>query len=377
MSRTRKNERGLTLVEVLVALALGVVVLGSAFTLFKKAMDMSVTMGQRAEMQQNARAGINAMVRDLSLAATDLPSGSIQLPQSLAPLQPRFGCAMGGICYLTNGNNIFQGGTMYYVNPHPKDGAVVGTITPDSLVIVYADPDPTIALGQVVFSPANDLTGSAITVSVPPANIASQVNGITKGDLIWLNNVNGNAIGVVTDFDGVDDIKLAAAPDPLNINQPPTEATPGAVIAGNVNGNITSNLMNQATPPPNPPVIPGANGVGAQITAQRIFLVVYFIQQDATGRRMLMRQVNAHPATAVAENVENLQVTYDTIDTTVTPPVPVVNQANPAGSPNLIRKVNIALTVRTTQKVGAFGDYQRLTLATSVSPRNMSTTAIF
>jgi hypothetical protein len=57
--------------------------------------------------------------------------------------------------------------------------------------------------------------------------------------------------------------------------------------------------------------------------------------------------------------------------------VPVINQNNPAASPNLIRKINIALTTRTAQKVGGYADYQRLTLATSVSPRNLSTTAVF
>jgi len=362
--KQKENSRGFTLVELLVAIAIGLIALGAASLLFKKGIDITLTVTQRAEMQQNARAGVNAMVRDVTLAATDLPAGGVELPQSGAPLQPRFGCTGGGTCYLTNGNNQFQNGRLYYVNPHTQDGAVVGAITPDSLVVAYSD--PAMILGAVTLSPAGDLTASKIQVTTPPANIASQQNGITVGDLIWLSNSNGNGIGVVTAFDGIDTISFASG-DPLNINQPPTAA--GPLIVGNVNGNITSDLMNQ--PPTNPPVIPGP------IQAQRIFLVTYFVFQDATGRRMLMRQVNAHPATPIAENVENLQVTYDTIDNTVTPPVPVINQSNPAASPNLIRNVNIALTVRTTQKIGPFGDYQRLTLATAVSPRNMSTTAIF
>lgn len=359
-----KDSRGFTLVELLVAIAIGLLALGAATMLFKKGIDITQTVTQRADLQQNARAGVNAMVRDITLAATDLPTGGIELPQSAAPLQPRFGCTGGGLCYLTNGNNVFQGGRLFYVNPHTQDGAVIGNITPDSLVVAYSD--PAMVLGTVTLSPAGDLTASKIQVTAPPANIASQQNGISVGDLIWLSNTNSSAIGVVTAFDGIDTISFASG-DPLNINQPPTNS--GGGITGNVSGNITSNLANQ--PITNPPVIP------AGIQAQRIFLVTYFVSQDATGRRLLMRQVNAHPATPVAENVENLQVTYDTIDNTVSPPVPVVNQNNPAASPNSIRNVNIALTVRTTQKIGAFGDYQRLTLATAVSPRNLSTTAVF
>jgi prepilin-type N-terminal cleavage/methylation domain-containing protein len=375
MKKPSNNSRGFTLVELMLAMALGLVVLAATVTLFKKAMDITVSLTQRAEMQQNGRAAVNAMVRDMTLAATDLPPGGILLPQTAAPLpQPRFGCA--AICYLTNGNNIFAGGQLYYVNPHTADGAVVGNITPDTLVVAYAD--PAMVLGPVTFAPVGNLTGLTIAVTNPPANIAGQSNSITQGDLIWLSNTNGSAIGVVTQFDGINTITFAGG-DPLNINQPPTQTGVGvaAVVAGIVNGDITSNLMNAGS---NPPVIPGALGglpPAPQITAQRIFLVTYFIQQDATGRRLLMRQVNAHPATALAENVENLQVTYDTINNAVTPPVPDINQRNPVASPNLIRKINIALTVRTTQKIGGYADYQRLTLATSVSPRNMSTTAIF
>jgi hypothetical protein len=231
----------------------------------------------------------------------------------------------------------------------------------------------------VVTFPANDLTGSQIIVSAPPANIASQANGISPGDLIWLKNTNGNgAIGVVTAFDGTNTISFAGG-DALNINQPPTQT--GTTITGNVAGNITSNL---ATPPVTAtPTIPGSvapcNPTTQNcITAQRIFLVTYYVfQYPTTGRRVLRRQVSAHAATNVAENVENLQVTYDTIDDTVNPPVPAINQSTPVSSPNLIRKVNLALTVRTTQAVGANGEFQRLTLATAVSPRNLSTTAVF
>ena len=363
------NQRGFSLMELMVAMALGLLVLGAAASMLKNAMNITVNLSERAEMQQNARAAVNAMARDLSLAATDLPAGGIQLPQSVV-LQPRFGCTTG-VCYLTNGANFFAGNRLYYIDPHTQDGAVVGTITPDSLVVAYAD--SSMVLGKVTLSPAGDLTGSQITVTVPPANIASQKNGITPGDLIWLSNTNGSAVGVVTAFDGVDTISFAAG-DPLNINQPPAQA--GGLIGANVNGNITSNLGN--SPLANPPVIPGATAGSGKIQAQRIFLVTYFVAVDpATGRRLLERQVSAHPAIAIAENVENLQVTYDTIDETATPPVPVINQNSPVASPNLIRKINIALTTRTALKVGGYADYQRLTLATSVSPRNMSTTAIF
>lgn len=364
MKQPRKKNRGFSLAELMVAMSLGLLMMAATTTLFRKAMDMSLALSQRAEMQQNARAAINAMVRDLSLAATDLPAGGILLPQASAPNKPRFGCG-AGTCYLTNGNNVFVGNQLYYVNPHTQDGAQIGTITPDSLVVAYADPK--MQLGAFTF-PAGDLTGSKIIISTPPANIASQANGITPGDLIMVGNANGTAVGVVTAFDGVNTISFASG-DILNINQPPTQTGATISMTSNVAGNITSNLANQ--PVTSTPVFP------AGILAQRVFLVTYYVFQYPNGRRVLRRQVSGRAATDVAENVENLQVSYDTINDSVSPPVPVINQNSPTSSPNLIRKVNLALTVRTTQQVGGYGDYQRLTLATSVSPRNLSTTAVF
>jgi len=334
--------------------------------LFRNAMDISVTLGERADMQQNARAGINSMVRDVSLASTDLPAGGILLPQSAAPLQPRYGCTgtTTALCYLSNGLNIFKGGRLYYVNPHTLDGAPLSpapndpSMNPDTLVVAYADPN--MKLGLVDESPAGDKTGSAIVPRVPPANIGS----LQTGDLIWIHNNTGDAVGVITDFNAVTNVmKFDANRDPLLINQPGD-----GTLAGTITGDIISNLAIAGTNPPQVTTTP---------TAQRIFLVTYFIQVDPTGKRMLMRQLNAHAATAVAENVENLQVSYDTVDTTQSPPVPVVNQRNPASDPALIRKVNIALTVRTARPVGPNHEQQRLTLTTSVTPRNMSLTAIF
>jgi prepilin-type N-terminal cleavage/methylation domain-containing protein len=370
MQRTQKTYRGVTLVELLVSMAIGLLVLGAAGMLFKNATDISVTLGERADMQQNARAGINAMIRDVSLASTDLPAGGILLPQSPAPLQPRYGCTGTGTaaCYLTNGANIFKGGRLYYVNPHTLDGAPLSpapidpNLNPDTLVVAYADPN--MQLGLVDESPTGDKTGSAIVPRVPPANISSPANGLQAGDLIWIHNKTGDSVGDITAFDPATNIiRFDSAGDPLLINQPGN-----GTLAGTITGDIISNLAIAGTDPPTVTTTP---------TAQRIFLVTYFIQVDATGKRLLMRQLNAHPATPIAQNVENLQVSYDTVDTSVSPPVPVVNQRNPASDPVLIRKVNIALTVRTSRPVGPNGEQQRLTLTTSVTPRNMSLTAIF
>ena len=83
-----------------------------------------------------------------------------------------------------------------------------------------------------------------------------------------------------------------------------------------------------------------------------------------------MRQVNAHPPMAVAEYVENLQITYDIYDENLAVATAELDDAG--GVPNQIRKANITLTVRSPGENLLEHDFQRITLTTSVSPRNLT-----
>ena len=73
-------ERGFTLIEAMVSMAIGLIVLAAATSLFKTALNSTMLVTQRAETQQNMRAAVEIMVKDLSMAGAGLPSGGIQLP---------------------------------------------------------------------------------------------------------------------------------------------------------------------------------------------------------------------------------------------------------------------------------------------------------
>ena len=72
--------RGFSLVELLVALTLSLLIMGSVMELFRQGVNASSVSRQRAEMQQNARVALNLMSQDLSMAGTGFPQGGIQLP---------------------------------------------------------------------------------------------------------------------------------------------------------------------------------------------------------------------------------------------------------------------------------------------------------
>ena len=76
----QNRKRGFTLLELMVSMALGLIVMAAMASLFKSGMNSTMLITQRAETQQNMRAAIDLMVKDISLAGAGLPSGGIQLP---------------------------------------------------------------------------------------------------------------------------------------------------------------------------------------------------------------------------------------------------------------------------------------------------------
>ena len=76
----RNPGHGFSLVELLVSIAVGVLVFAALSSLFKSALDSTMLVIQRAETQQNMRAAIDLMVKDISMAGAGIPSGGIQLP---------------------------------------------------------------------------------------------------------------------------------------------------------------------------------------------------------------------------------------------------------------------------------------------------------
>jgi hypothetical protein len=84
-----------------------------------------------------------------------------------------------------------------------------------------------------------------------------------------------------------------------------------------------------------------------------------------------MRQVNGQNAIPVADNIINLQITYDVINSTLG--TISANQRDPIGaglSPSLIQKVN--LWVMGESLINTGNKSQSMYLASSVSARNMS-----
>jgi Tfp pilus assembly protein PilW len=347
----RNSEHGFSLMELTVATALGLLVMTAMASLFKSGMNSVMLVTQRAENQQDMRAAVDLMVKDLSLAGAGLPSGGIQLPLGGGITDAKFGCDQSGACHVVN--NLYPGNYMYGIIPGYLNGVEAGASIPaapapavnDSVTVIYCDYN----FPLFEYSVALNATGTVATftpsVAYPSPPPITNAGGIQKGDLIMLTTSTGTAVGEATTVSSVGTTGTIdfADLDPLNMNQS-TAAT----------NNIKS--------------IVG----GGAATAYLLFAVTYYINVPAAGSTpRLMRQVNGLTPQPVADDIINLQVAYDTYNSTSS--ALDANQANPIGvgeSPNNIQKINLVIMGQSILNNG--NKSQNMYLATDVSARNMA-----
>lgn len=341
MKRTLSKEgSGFSLVELMVAVTLTLLILSGVISLFRQGIHASGMTTQRTEMQQNARVALNLMAQDLSIAGTGFPLGGIQLPTGTGSQDPRYGCDINGQCNVTQNA---QDDWLYGITPGDGLGPTINGAATDVVTLVYRDPN--LPLDRNVLVSIAD-AGDSIQVNAADVSLISDVaHGIKNGDVLVLCNAHGCAAGAVTSVSSAT-INFADN-DPLKFNQ-----------TGAASGKVAS-IANSGSPVTYPPT-----------SAYRVLINRYYI--DSTTNR-LMREVNALPAVPVAENVENLQITYDTFDDAT-----LVAQSNLSSLPstygvlNQIRKINVTVSVRAPMQDTFKAKYERFSLKTSVSARNLA-----
>jgi prepilin-type N-terminal cleavage/methylation domain-containing protein len=382
-----QRRRGFSLLELMVAMSLGLLLLGAATQLFKAGMTTSSLVSNRSEMQQNVRVALDLVSKDISMAGAGLPPGGIQLPTGANSTLSKIGCNQPGFCYLANTN--YATGTvgvapptvltnyLFGVIPGPKNGmerfgptsvatsvpainSSVTGIVPDSITVTYVDFAPQFNLFHGMFV---DNTGTALALTPPipfPSTLLPATDagtGIKAGDLLLVTTNSGTAIGevsTVAPFLTTGATVTFANLDPLNINQ-----------SGAASNNMKSIVVAGSFPLPwiAPP------GGSPTVTVQRLLVISYFLEVPPSGAPRLMRQVNGNLAQPVADNILNLQLSYDLCDTgnlggtcaTTADPIAA------AQSPSQIHKVNVQIMGQSL-----VNSSQSMLLSSAVSTRNLS-----
>lgn len=366
--RKQNPKLGFTLLELMISMAVGLIVMAAMASLFKTGLNSTVLVTQRVETQQNMRAAIDLMVKDISMAGAGLPSGGIQLPIGGGATVAKFGCDQGGTCYVP-AYTYPSGNYMYGIIPGYLNGVQNSAVIPaapalpnDSITVIYADYAFPLWEYNVTFPTAPNGTSICLTPNntyTPAPPLPNASGGIQLGDLILINGTNGvTAVGEAT---GVTGTTIAFANnDALNFN-----------FSGNTHTNnvySASGAVGYTCPPP--VTAPQTT----QGTAYRLFAVTYYITVPVVGSGQtprLMRQVNGQTPVPVADDIINLQFAYDVYNSTTN--ALDANQANPIGvgdSPNLVQKINISVMGQSIINNG--NKSQNMNLATSVSARNMA-----
>jgi len=251
------------------------------------------------------------------------------------------------------------------------------------ITVVYSDTTLALSCYTVNFTaPGNVVTFTAPALPLPsscvlPAGVAypqavnDSVVGLTDGDILLFSTSLGYAIAEVTNVLGPNGAPAPgnvytvtfADTDPLNLNQ-------------NGKPNDLTQISGFSS-------VPAAGVLGGN--ANRLLVITYYLQTvpdpsgDTAGITILYRQVSGHTAAPVADNVVNLQFTYDTYDAGGD----LLSQLGDPTSgstvaPNVIRKINVAHLTIHSQLAGARSTlmatrgFQAYDVQTSMSARNLS-----
>ena len=78
-----KKQKGFTLVEFMVAMAVTMVVIAAVVGAFRDASRTNQNVTLKSDMSDNLRAGLNLLEEDLIQAGTGIPTGGIAIPSNL------------------------------------------------------------------------------------------------------------------------------------------------------------------------------------------------------------------------------------------------------------------------------------------------------
>ena len=335
-SNTERNEKGFSLIEVMVAMGVMLVVSGAVFSLMQHSIKISAATYELTEAQESLRTAQEYINRDLMNAGDGLKSlNNITVPQNFVtnyltrnPILASPGVA--NLSILTTDNDVPAGTTVLGTNP-----AVTIRSTPlltDRQTIMEIDSN----FGAPVTPAAINSAGTAVTIL--PADVAR----FATGEVYFISSSAGSTFGQITNITGVGTATpalLFATGDSLGLN--------GRISVISANGTLPASIV-------------------------RMKIIHYFV--DANGlltRRVFGVRNAAYTDSTIAEHVVSVQFVYslDMRDSNgnVVQPVTALTTSQQELA---VRQVEVTVTVETTHALH-HGQRERLSMNTSTSVRNM------
>jgi prepilin-type N-terminal cleavage/methylation domain-containing protein len=372
------RERGFSLVELLMSVAISTVILGTTIAAMLNAVRANDTAVLVTGMNNNLRTAMDLVTRDLLQVGQGLPTGRIVSipngPGATAVRRPG----------PPDTNLTWALGTpdLSAVTPGPGLGPVINNVPTDMITTLAVDSAfERVPLLRIQTTTAR-IQGCPCPTSNPAGPGANLTNGdaddINVGDLIMFAKGAVTTLVQVTAVNGQD--LTFAAGDSLNLNQNlPFNAA--LLPGGTATGTMAEVIGTEPTNLPN-----GTENL-ASVAAYRVRMITYYVDAttDPLRPRLVRRMGNGDPTTfnnglgtAVAFDIEGFTISYDLADGTNNPAGVRFEPADLAAcdpapcSPNSIRKVNAVLAGRSRRALTNTGTFFRNSLSSQVSLRSLA-----
>jgi prepilin-type N-terminal cleavage/methylation domain-containing protein len=370
-----KRAAGFTLLEVLVATTLMLVILAATLGTLTDAIHATEGVTLMADTQENLRAGMNYIQRDLVQAGEGLPQSGITIPNT------------SGVSAVNrpgpSGIGTFP--HTWTVLPDISPGNRLGLTTTasgvatDMITVIYADntlldsnghwlneypintPGGGTNCSGATPTPNGTITTSGSTTTITFDSTCVSINtgntALAVGDLIMLQ-ANGGGMALLS----VSSVNLASNQIVFNSATDPFALNSSGQSAGTI-AQIQS---------------PAGSGTYTTTTATRVWMITYYLANSTASAGnpavpMLMRQVNMRAAQPVGEVIENMQFYYDVLTAGSSPPSVTPEVANPTATQlPYVRDAYVLLFARSEHTYSLSQQYFRNNLETVVNIRSLN-----
>jgi type II secretory pathway pseudopilin PulG len=374
---------GFSLVELLTAMALSLLMFAMTFVLVQQLDNTADVVGSVSDVNENLRAAVNMVSRDLSQAGENIPLGGIPLPYGGTatsikrpyPSTSTFPTPLSGSALympvLIAGNGL-----------GPTQGSGTTQISTD--VVSMIGVNQSASFNQTVVSttsptqPTFSSTAATITVSTTAAGYVS------PGQLVMLRNANSSCLLAVSSVNATTGVITFthgdATNDLLGVNQFPTvSGTTGAITSGPTSGTILQ--LETAT------VNSGKTTYAwpTTLTAYPISMMTYYVDSSTPERNLVkLTSMGTNVCAAVsctnvvALGIDVMQVFYSlsppaTLNGVTSDPTenPWPTTTDTTNTPNDIRKAVLNIVGETNHKNFANSQWYSKQIRNAVTIQNL------
>jgi Tfp pilus assembly protein PilW len=400
-------------------MALSLILLAIAFSLFDSLNNAADLAGTVGDVNENLRAAMNMVARDVSTAGAGIPQGGVPLPSggsACLPIQlPLPSTVLNQVSpvvfsipvqYFNNAGTASAPAcptaanmvNMPVITPGagygPSSGSGGTSIPTDSITLITVNPSSNLGQSAVAsITPvttankgccfAAGTTSVTITFTAATTNGGNPINGpsttdpnwvqVVPGQLIMLQNVNGTCLLAVSSVaaDSITFTTSDAVNDPLPFNQFPLNAN--SPTAGTI-GNLQT--------------LQSTGNVYPTTYAYQVTMTTYYLDNTTRqGYWMLMKQlgtgapvtttggvaVQSNPPQVVAMGVNVMQFAYScNTASNCSTASPALDPIRTPTDPSDIRMVNLWFTAIANHPNRKTGTYFTNSIGTTVTDQNLA-----